>query len=78
MKPKAELRQNGRAAILVPRPRKQTVRSLEKQIRQCIARIAKQRDILRELISEAAEIVRDCDDAGADFQHGLDTLGQYL
>jgi ABC-type transporter Mla subunit MlaD len=59
-------------------PRKTTVASLTRQIHACEERIAKERDKLRELISNASAIADDCDDAIDDLERAADTLSKYL
>ena len=59
-------------------PRKKTVASLRKQFNACIARLAKERDQIRDLISDMEQISEDCTEALEDFERGADALSRYL
>jgi chromosome segregation ATPase len=54
------------------------IKSLEKQLRDCSARISKERDRIRELLSEYEEIAGHCDEAVNDMEHAAETLSQLL
>lgn len=60
------------------KPRAKTVQSLHKQFKTCIAHIAKERDRIRDLISDMEQIENDCTEALDDFDHGADALSKYL
>lgn len=60
------------------RPRKRTVKTLEAQIVKCKDNIARERDKLRELISEVREIEESCDEALDGLERAADALSQYL
>ena len=49
-----------------------------REIRQQMQRIGKERDKLREMVDEANSIIGTCGDALDDFEHGLDTMSQYI
>ncbi|OUM00526.1 hypothetical protein [Variovorax sp. JS1663] len=63
---------------MATKPKKKTVESLHRQIEACKARIAAERDKLRDLISDAESIAYCCDEAVIDLDHAVDTLSQYL
>ncbi len=60
------------------KPNKQTVNTLNKQIEACKKNIAKERDKLRDLISDAQTIADNCDEAIDDLERAADCLSQYL
>jgi hypothetical protein len=62
----------------LPKPRKKSVASLHRQILACKAKIAAERDKLRELVSEIDEIGDHCEEAVHDLERAADTLSQYL
>lgn len=58
--------------------RKMTAVQLIRQIKASQARIAKERDKLRDLVEEAQEIVDCCVEADDGLTQALDALSQYL
>lgn len=53
-------------------------RQIIKQLNACKARIAKERDKLRELIDECESIYSDCDEAVDDIERAADALSRQL
>lgn len=58
--------------------RKKSKAQIIREVRGCKARIAKERDRLRGLVSELDEIVSDCDDAVDCLDEATDALSRYL
>lgn len=64
--------------VIQTRPHKRTVKTLEAQIAKCKANISKERDKLRELVSEVTSIAETCDEALDGLERAADALSQYL
>lgn len=58
--------------------KKRTVSALKKQIEASKRRIAKERDLLRDYISEVEEIAENCDEAVDDLERAADALSDLL
>lgn len=52
--------------------------AFDKQAKDIIERIAKERDRLRALLSEYEDILQSADNANDDFEEALDRLSQFL
>jgi hypothetical protein len=58
--------------------RKPTVRTLSKQFKAAIKRLANERDNIRNLICDMQQIEEDCTEAINDMERGVDALSKYL
>lgn len=54
------------------------LRTFKKQAQAIIDRIARDRDELRDLISDYSDILESCDDAARDFESGIESLSRLL
>lgn len=57
---------------------KKDLRVALEKIEKCKQHIARERDTLRDIISEVKEIVEHSDSAVCDMENACDTLSQYL
>ena len=55
-----------------------TKKQILRSVRQAKARIAEERDNLRDLVSELEAIADDCDDAECDLERAADALSRLL
>jgi ABC-type transporter Mla subunit MlaD len=51
---------------------------LEKQLEQCAANIARERDRMRELLSDYESLAQNCDDATSLIQEAVDKLSELV
>lgn len=65
-------------SITVPTITKRQKDSLIRRINKCKERIAHERDVLRDLLSEAEEIVTSADDAVDSMTYAADRLSELL